>query len=49
VGYVFEWDALKSRLNVPKYGVTFDEATTVFGDPQAMLRADPDHSVDEMR
>jgi len=49
MGYVFEWDTRKDKLNARKHGVTFDEATSVFGDPQAMLLADPDHSLDEMR
>jgi uncharacterized DUF497 family protein len=29
--------------------VTFDEASTVFGDPLAILIPDPDHSVAEQR
>jgi uncharacterized DUF497 family protein len=49
VGYVFEWDPLKANANVRKHGVTFDEATTVFGDAHAMLLPDPDHSIHEMR
>lgn len=49
MGYSFEWDPRKAAANARKHGVTFDEATTVFGDPQALLVADPDHSLDEMR
>ena len=49
MGYLFEWDARKAERNARKHGVTFDEATTVFGDPQAMLLPDPDHSASEMR
>ena len=49
MGYVFEWDARKAEVNARKHGVTFDEATTVFGDPHAMLMADPDHSGREIR
>jgi hypothetical protein len=49
VGYVFEWDPRKVELNVRKHGVTFDEASTVFGDPLAMLMPDPDHSIGEER
>ena len=30
-------------------GVTFDEASTVFGDPLGLLMADPDHSEGEER
>ena len=49
MGYIFEWDPRKAAANARKHGVTFDEATTVFGDPQAMLVEDPDHSLDELR
>ena len=47
--YIFEWDQQKARLNLRKHGVRFDEASTVFGDPLALLMPDPDHSVGEMR
>ena len=49
MAYVFEWDASKAKSNERKHGVTFDEATTVFGDALAMLMHDPDHSEDEPR
>jgi uncharacterized DUF497 family protein len=49
VGYIFEWDPVKAEANVRKHGVTFDEASTVFGDPLNLLMADPDHSRDEER
>lgn len=29
--------------------MTFDEASTVFGDPLALLMLDPEHSVNEQR
>lgn len=32
----FEWDDAKARGNAVKHGVSFVEATTVFGDPQAV-------------
>lgn len=48
-GYLFEWDPAKSRLNVEKHGVGFDEAITAFGDPLAVLRSDPEHSEGERR
>ena len=32
----FEWDDAKARANQAKHGVSFHEATTVFGDPQAL-------------
>jgi uncharacterized DUF497 family protein len=45
----FEWDEGKSRQNVKKHGVTFEEAKTVFNDPFAITIADPDHSDEEER
>lgn len=32
----FEWDAAKAAANVKKHGVTFEEASTVFDDPNAL-------------
>ena len=49
MGYEFEWDPIKAATNLRDHGVSFEEATTVFADPLAMLMADPDHSVDEER
>jgi hypothetical protein len=49
VGYEFEWDPIKAATNLRDHGISFEEATTVFADPVAMLLADPDHSVDEER
>jgi uncharacterized protein len=45
----FEWDPTKAYTNKRKHGVTFGEATTVFGDPLAITYDDPDHSEDELR
>ncbi|MGH7815917.1 MAG: BrnT family toxin [Candidatus Binatia bacterium] len=45
----FEWDETKDRANRRKHGVSFEEATTVFGDPLAGTIIDPDHSVGEAR
>ncbi len=45
----FEWSGLKSRLNLKKHGISFEEAKTVFIDPCARLIADPDHSWKEDR
>ena len=45
----FEWDPRKADTNRRKHGVTFQEGTTVFGDPLAITFADPDHSEDEER
>jgi uncharacterized DUF497 family protein len=49
VGYIFEWDPKKAESNARKHGVTFDEASTAFGDPLALLMPDPDHSFGEER
>ncbi len=49
MGYIFEWDGKKAESNARKHGVTFDEASTVFGDPLALLMPDPDHSLVEDR
>lgn len=45
----FHWDPNKDRANRRKHGVSFEEATTVFGDPLAMTISDPDHSQGEER
>ncbi|WP_110171432.1 BrnT family toxin [Luteitalea pratensis] len=45
----FEWDPVKDADNHSKHGVTFKDASTVFGDPLAVTIADPDHSSDEQR
>ena len=49
MGYIFEWDPEKAESNARKHGVTFDEASTVFGDPLGLLMPDPDHSLNEKR
>jgi uncharacterized DUF497 family protein len=49
VGYIFEWDAGKAASNARKHGIMFEEASTVFGDPLALVMPDPDHSEDEER
>ena len=49
MAYVFKWDPAKAAANVQEHGVTFDDASTVFGDPLALLMPDPDHSEDEER
>ena len=49
MGYIFDWDWKKAESNARKHGVTFDEASTVFGDPLGLLMPDPDHSLNEER
>lgn len=46
---VFEWDPEKARLNFQKHGVSFEEASTVLGDPMSITIEDPDHSGSETR
>jgi len=45
----FDWDDKKSVSNKKKHGISFEEAETVFHDPNARLISDPDHSEDEDR
>lgn len=45
----FEWDPAKAVRNLAKHGVSFDEASTVFGDPLAGTILDPRHSGEEPR
>jgi len=45
----FEWDPGKAQDNLLSHGVSFEEATTVFGDPLAGTIPDPDHSEGEAR
>jgi len=45
----FEWDPKKADTNKRRHGVTFQEGTTVFGDPLAITFEDSDRSVSEKR
>lgn len=45
----FEWDEFKNRINKIKHGISFEEASTVFYDVNAILLDDPDHSAAEDR
>jgi uncharacterized protein len=45
----FEWDNQKALSNEQKHGISFDEASTVFGDPLSLTLHDPLHSEDEER
>jgi uncharacterized DUF497 family protein len=49
LNYVFEWDARKAGANLAKHGVAFEEAATVFGDPDALDGPDIQHSSREAR
>jgi uncharacterized protein len=43
------WDENKNRENIRKHNVSFEEAETVFYDPNGKLINDPDHSDNEDR
>jgi uncharacterized DUF497 family protein len=45
----FEWDEAKSAANLRKHGVSFEESSTVFGDPEALTIYDEEHSDQEDR
>lgn len=45
----FDWDLDKARENERKHGITFEEAATVFGDDDAVLLDDVEHSDREDR
>ncbi len=45
----FEWDPKKADINLRKHGVSFQEATTVFGDTLSITVFDSEHSIEEKR
>ena len=45
----FAWDRTKAESNLKKHKISFDEAQTVFSDPNARMIFDPEHSGDENR
>jgi hypothetical protein len=45
----FIWDDKKAEENLKKHKISFDEAQTVFSDPNARMIFDPEHSGDENR
>ena len=45
----FEWNLEKENQNILKHGISFDEASEVFGDSGSITIFDPDHSFDEDR
>ena len=45
----FKWDKRKESSNLKKYGISFEEARTVFYDEKAIQFFDPDHSEEEDR
>ncbi|MBN2018822.1 MAG: BrnT family toxin [Sedimentisphaerales bacterium] len=45
----FEWNRKKALLNIRKHGITFEEASTIFGDPLSLTIPDTYHSIGEDR
>ena len=45
----FAWDRTKAESNLKKHKISFEEAQTVFSDPNARMIFDPEHSSDEDR
>lgn len=43
----FQWDSRKAASNLRKHGISFEDATAVFDDPDAIEVEDPDP--DELR
>jgi uncharacterized protein len=49
MGLAFEWDPRKARANWARHRVSFEEASTVFGDALSLTIPDTLHSVGEQR
>lgn len=47
--FTFEWDDSKAASNLRRHGVSFDEAVSAFGDPDAVTFFDTVHSASEDR
>ena len=46
---MFSWDVRRARINYEKHGIPFEEAATVFADPDGLDWEDPEHSREETR
>jgi len=46
---IFEWDEAKNRLNEAKHGISFEQATHAFADPNRVIFADLEHGFGENR
>ncbi len=49
IDFYFEWDPDKARTNLRKHGVSFEEASSVFRDRNAISIFDEAHSTTEER
>ena len=45
----FQWSRKKARINIQKHKIDFNEAKTIFDDPEHMSKLDIDHSEFEDR
>ena len=45
----FTWDSEQAVANLGKHRMSFEEASTAFGDPLSITVRDPDHSEEEAR
>jgi uncharacterized DUF497 family protein len=43
----FEWNYRKAASNQRKHGIAFEEATSVFNDPLAVIFDDEEHSTEQ--
>lgn len=48
-GIVFEWYPPKAQSNLEKHKVSFQEASTIFGDKNLLELPDREHSEEELR
>lgn len=46
---IFDWDDSKNKANIAKHGVSFEEASSVFYDENALIISDEPHSQTEER
>jgi uncharacterized DUF497 family protein len=44
MGLSFEWDKNKAGFNLAKHSISFEEASTIFGDFDSITISDPKHS-----
>ncbi len=49
MGLLFEWDGAKAASNLQKHAVSFEEATTIFGDPLSITIDSPQIKHGEQR
>jgi len=49
MAFIFQWNKKKARQNLRNHQVSFEEASTVFGDTRSRTIDDPLHSEEEDR